>query len=357
MSNQPTREERFVGCLLGGAIGDALGAPIEFRSIDSIREEHGPSGVTGFPVLPPLAPITDDTQMTLFTAEGVVLGTREGVGLVAAVDAAYQRWLATQNARPLAGVNQEGWLLDRSFLYARRAPGTTCLSALARPERGSVEHRINNSKGCGGVMRVAPIGLVGGEDSFELAVEVAALTHGHPTGYLSAGAFAQIVAALVAGESLRDAAEQACDTLTDWDDHEETLGAIRAALTLAERGDAPCAETVAILGEGWVAEEALSIALYCALTYPNDPRRALLLAVNHSGDSDSTGAICGNLIGTERGVTALPNDWLARVEGRDEVEHTAIELATEGYGPVRRRVLGGRPRAHRRTLVPEPDPR
>lgn len=79
------------------------------------------------------------------------------------------------------------------------------------------------------------------------------------------------------------------------------------------------------IGQGWIAEESLAIAIYCALAEP-DPRQALLLAVNHSGDSDSTGAICGNLLGTWHVVEALPSDWSDAVEGRDTIATIADDF-------------------------------
>jgi ADP-ribosylglycohydrolase len=106
--------------------------------------------------------------------------------------------------------------------------------------------------------------------------------------------------------------------------------ALRGAVAAARHGS-PDPREVERLGGGWVAEEALAIGVYGALAHPDpgEVRRALLLAVNHSGDSDSTGSICGNLLGAWHGEAALPPDWVAAVEGRGTILELADDLCAE----------------------------
>jgi ADP-ribosylglycohydrolase len=87
-------------------------------------------------------------------------------------------------------------------------------------------------------------------------------------------------------------------------------------------------ETIGRIGGGWVGEEALAIALYCALSAQGDFARGVLLAVNHSGDSDSTGAITGNLLGLMLGNNAIPARWLGVLELREDIEALANDLCT-----------------------------
>lgn len=332
---QPDRMSRILGCLLGGAIGDALGAPIEFSSVHDIRRHYGPAGVAAF-AKGEWGPgvFTDDTQMTLFTAEGLVraagrLRDRGNCDVPLVIWHAYQRWLDTQgyevpwDAEYPPG--RSGWLVEEPALRHQRAPGTTCLSALCSGQRGSIEEPLNDRKGCGGVMRVAPIGLVS-DDPFDLACEAAALTHGHPSGYLAAGLFAAVVAGVASGASLRLSIDQALDRLRLQAGHEETLRAVQGALALAASGREPAPEAVESLGGGWVAEEAVAITLYCALV-TSDFRRGVLLAVNHSGDSDSTGSMVGNLMGAALGLDAVPTDWLSGLDARPVIERLARDLA------------------------------
>ena len=333
--------QRFLGCLLGGAVGDALGAPVEFLSRAQILQRFGPEGVTDYaPAYGGLGRITDDTQMTLFTAEGLlrgwVRGCFRGITTLPGVTAhAYVRWLQTQGESSehdlRVGGDEQGWLIGHRELHARRAPGATCLAAMrAMPTLGAPAR--NDSKGCGGVMRVAPVGLFAWqfrerepiEAVFALGAEIAALTHGHPTGSLTAGVLAVMVMRLADGATLVQALDVAKGCLRKHEHHEETLRALEQAEALAQ-SDVRRTEAIAQLGQGWVAEEALAIAVYCAMV-ARDFADGVRLAVNHDGDSDSTGAITGNLLGAQLGVQAIPAEWLAPLELRAVIEELAQDL-------------------------------
>lgn len=337
-------QERFTGCLLGGAVGDALGAPVEFMSRQRIHQQFGPQGITDYaPAFGGLGVITDDTQMTLFTAEGLlradVRGSMRGMCHPPSVIAhAYLRWLVTQGVEPAPEIREgllkqglegaPGWLIQHRELHYRRAPGNTCLSALQSMTRlGDVA--INNSKGCGGVMRAAPVGLylwpsrdVGA--AFELACETAAITHAHPSGILPAGVLAALILQLLHGNTLHGALKLAMAELQEHADHEETSQFLITAIELADSSLSP-EQAIAFLGEGWVAEEALAIAVYCALIAENF-RHGVMLAVNHDGDSDSTGAIAGNILGVMYGIKAVPTSWLEPLELREVITEIANDL-------------------------------
>lgn len=339
-AQQQDYRSRVRGCLLGGAIGDALGAGIEFESLDRIRAAHGPQGVTGYvPAYGARGAVTDDTQMTLFTVDGLIRAhVRQGTGgwhPPTDVHQAYLRWAGTQHGwGPDERREDLGWLGREEWLYSRRAPGQACLSGLSGPDAarlGTLAAPKNpHSKGCGTVMRAAPFGLLLGWEPalvFQLSVECSVLTHGHPTGYLSAAALSVIVHSVLRGGSVEEGVELALALLAERPGHEETAVALHGALTAVRAGE-PSAERVASLGEGWVAEEALAIGVYCALV-AEDVRAGLLLAVNHSGDSDSTGTVCGNLLGALHGETALPAEWLAELEGRGTILQLADDLVLE----------------------------
>jgi len=177
-------------------------------------------------------------------------------------------------------------------------------------------------------MRMAPVGLFFWNEparAFDKGCEFAAITHGHPSGYLAAGCLAAIISEIVAGATLREALDGALGILATKPKHEECSTALERAIDLSAKG-APSPESVESLGEGGIAEEALAISVYCAFASEDDFSRGVLLAVNHGGDSDSTGAIAGNILGAINGKTTIPDRWLKRLELREEIEAMANDL-------------------------------
>ncbi|GAP68294.1 ADP-ribosylglycohydrolase [Bacteroidales bacterium 6E] len=343
----------YTGCLVGGAVGDALGAPVEFYTIRDIRDHHGEAGITGYVEFPDhTGQFTDDTQMTLFTASGLLsvhlmdlLSANTGK-LVRAVYRSYLNWLLTQGYTPKASAlrkenpgSSDSWLMRQKLLFSIRAPGTTTLTALKSGGYGNPRQPINSSKGCGTVMKIAPAGLLyagRNREAFRVGVEISAITHGHPTGYLSGGFLASVIADLAAGVPLITAIRNAQELLTEWQRREETARAVEAALALyhdtCHRRFTVTAEEVETLGGAWVAEEALSISLYASLLFEDDFEKGVLLSVNHSGDSDSTGAVTGNILGLINGYDSIPPTWRNNLEGKDIVKEMAERVFGKGRG-------------------------
>lgn len=166
-------------------------------------------------------------------------------------------------------------------------------------------------------MRSAPFGLVSRTPvaAATEAIEGSALNHGHPTAGVAAAGLAVLIHHIVHGVALTDAVRRTVEHLTSLDGHQETTDALQRAGT----------------GEGWVAEEALTMSVHCALAHPGPDElgAALLLAVNHGGDSDSTGAITGNILGALHGEHAIPAAWALSVEGRETVLELADRLDPE----------------------------
>lgn len=312
--------DRVLGCALGGALGDALGYEVEFSSLESIRARFGSDGIQE-PALSDAgkALVSDDTQMTLFTAVGLVDGIAGNGGsstadVLEAVRAATLDWYAMQN-----GLEASGRLAGYAVLAERRTPGVTCEGACAAGATGTPENPINDSKGCGGVMRVAPVGLrleMSDKAAFELAARCAAQTHGHPSGYLSAGALAAMVRDLLGGGDPARCAWRSIEIARNWPGADETVDAIVRACELARGRMSDPVSAVAQLGGGWVGEEALAIGLYSVLV-ASDYADAVRVASNHGGDSDSTASIAGQLYGAWKGLSEIPHGWIRRLDVLD----------------------------------------
>lgn len=207
--------DKFKGCLIGGAVGDALGYPIEFVKLAKNERitKYENKGI-----------ISDDTQMSLFTANGLLWGeTRFSMRGIApdvsdCIYLAYVDWYKTQKRN-----NNEikvSWLASIPELNVNRAPGNTCLNALGSNKKGTIENPINNSKGCGSVMRVAPIGLFFEPQIKSLheigkyGAEAGAITHGHPLGIIPCYVLTIIINNLAyTNKTIEEATDEAIEML------------------------------------------------------------------------------------------------------------------------------------------------
>lgn len=342
MSPPSTVVDRAIGCLLGGALGDSLGVPVEFQQWDDILGEHGRNGITD---PPPQALLGDSTQMTLFTGEGYLQAWTTGNSgggwrPVEFAATAYRRWLLTQqDTRPQAGATG---LLAETELYSNRSPGLTSLRALGEQVLGSPERPCNSSKGCGGVDRSAPTGFAPtAEMAYGLGCEFAALTHGGVGGWVSAGAYSMLIQLIaVQGRRLQSAVDQVTGRSLR-DDADTAQGLSRASELALEGAQLGHVER---LGQGWIGPEALAIGTYCALARPKPDQfaDAVRLAANHSGHSDSTAAITGGILGARHGTAVLPRSWLGRLELADVIERIGHDLGASCTGEQfnERRYLG-----------------
>ena len=337
--------DKYRGCLIGGAAGDALGYAVEFMGEKSIFKEYGETGITDYTLTHGKAIISDDTQMTLFTANGLLLGTTRGKlrGIMAPypdyIALSYKDWLRTQTEKYPINKKEPyaySWLVNIPELVHRRAPGITCMSAIRAGATGSINEPINQSKGCGGVMRVAPVGLYfeddgeSGEKYDLIGAEAAAITHGHALGYIPAATFTHIIRRLAhedirVDEAVNAAIQATADTFRHAKELNTYLQLMNKAVELAGK-DIPDLAAIHLLGEGWVADEALAIAVYCALKYPDDIDKALIASVNHKGDSDSTGAIAGNIVGAHVGLSGIPDKYKKNLELYDIILEIADDL-------------------------------
>ena len=281
--------------------------------------------------------------MTLFTANGLIAGFTQNVlnqgdehihGFMSSIAQCYRDWLSTQYNMPA----KYAWISTIPELRDMRAPGGTCLKSCYLGANGTTTNPINDKCGCGGVMRVAPIGLMFNpqkgysiEQIDKFGADAAALTHGHPFGYIPAAALVHIVNRLTyTNMTPKEAVIDAINTLPkifdNSDNLSELMALMRKALSLATStfSDISC---IHLLGQGWTGHEALVIAIFCAVRYSDDFEKAIIAAVNHRGDSDSTGAITGNILGAYLGIKGIPKKFINNLELKDLI----IEIASDLY--------------------------
>lgn len=345
-------QDKCRGSIVGGAVGDALGYEVEFKRLSTIYKEYGDRGITRYTDdADGVEHFSDDTQMTLFTLEGLMNGVvdRESMDpsvLVPYIEKAYLSWYSTQTGKPQ--VIHDSCLSHIKALWANRAPGNTCMSALQDISAGF--EASNNSKGCGGVMRVAPIGLfyaihpefVSYADNAHLAGRTAEITHKHPASTLAAALASVVVANCMQVEEMdsqhfRRIVEGAMKMMDSYfpeykDEVKKFRYLIKLTIELAD-SDRPDAECIREIGEGWVGDEAIAIALFSVMRHIDSFEDCMVCAVNHDGDSDSTGAIAGNIIGAIQGYSGIPSYYLKTLEIEPVLKSLADDLCCDPADP------------------------
>jgi len=323
----------FQGCLMGGAIGDSFGSRVEAWSYESIKETFGDKGLRSLLTQNGTASITDDTQMSLFSAYALIRAKLQNGGeidektCVEELKNAYKDWYLTQ-VEPGHIKEENNLLLDDDRLYKKCFPGVTCLNSLESDDYGNFDSPINDSKGSGGVMRSAPIGLVLADTphlAFRIGAKSAALTHGNPDGYLPAGALSFMIAHIIQGDNLADAVNSTIEKLESVDGGKNTADLLKKAVYLSKK-DYDDFEAISKLGKGFVGDEALAIAAYCALKHEDNFKEAIIASINHDGDSDTVGAITGNILGAYLGEENISNKLKGKIELTDKIYEISKDL-------------------------------
>ncbi|MCW1250232.1 ADP-ribosylglycohydrolase family protein [Acaricomes phytoseiuli] len=365
------------GTLLGGALGDAFGAPLENQDLAGIRHRYGSAGLQepGDAGLP--AHFSDDTQLTLYTADALtelLEWARQGVSAdpAATVWLAYLRWLRSQGEDlPETAPQPLPRDIDRiPALRYRRNPGKACLESLRTGEMGTRNRPLlPQAKGSGSLMRSAPFGLVPFFDETiiaSLSSDAAVLTHGHPSTWQASAGFSLLIHWLAADRRpLREAVADLKQYFLKAQAVPELQSRVSRAVeladqTLAEGTAIPAATLRDELGPGWLAEEALPLALYAVLasestgkveaagkvlekkeastgsqeSLPESAdhfRRAIRLAANDADDSDTVAALAGNILGAYYGRPGLPEDW---IDALDSEEAAAVVLVASAFAEV-----------------------
>lgn len=339
-------KQNYIGCLQGGNIGDTLGVPIALLSLQKIRDKYGEQGITDYVgYYGKKGELSDDTQLALYTAETllryeyrkVCKGIEESLHALA--QKAYLKWLHTKeiNIEHIAATGsydiKRGWTEKQKMLSSIKKPKISLINPAKKKKAGIIKKQINNRKGSGTVMRMASVGLMYYGDrkkAFTIACDCASIINGQPTGYLSAGFIAAVISDLAVNIELRKAIDNAIVELKGWDGHEETLNKIEECLEyyteIISKKQEVKAEQIEKLGKGWTADEALAMALFASLLHNKNFEKGLLFAVNHSGASDCTGALTGNILGLINGIDKIPCSWCEQLLVQDIVKQMGEDL-------------------------------
>ena len=344
----PSLKNIIKGCIYGGAIGDALGYTIEFDRENEIFSKYGENGIQKYEYNKNgEALISDDTQMTLFTAEAIVYAKKNNVSVRQTARQAYIDWLITQTVRfenrtKIKEFDEHiTWLSDIEGLCDTRLPGITCMNALKELDRTKaviddyIADKRNDSKGCGGIMRCAPVGLCLKGNIKEIDMEAAqlsAITHCHSLGYMPSAILAHIINRITFsqnGQTLKEIILDAQKTVSEIFENDENLSYLNKIIDLSielSKNSENDLDNIHKIGGGWVGEETLGIALYCSLRYENDFSKAVCVSVNHSGDSDSTGAVLGNILGAWLGFDTIEDKWKNGLELSDVLSRVCDDI-------------------------------
>jgi ADP-ribosylglycohydrolase len=317
----PTLHDRYLGCLLGSALGDALGRLTEHIDYDAIIYQFGPTGIKE----PPSNGLyTDDTQLAMATARALINGGGDSFArLMEAMTSEYLKWYHLQNSSP----------------NNRRAPGVSVIDALARIARGS-HYSVAGDGGANDSIvatRVIPVPLRFHGDIqriVETAAEISRMTHGHPTAISAGAAAALFVEYALSGIDPKTWFTRYIVDLRKWcpDATHETIEAIRMTeRTLGWMPEDAMERQFRSrpgYGGGWSGEEAVSLGLWCFMHAPTNYVKTVRLGANAYGesDTDSIAAVAGAISGAYNGVQAIPPAWIERLESTAEIQSLADRL-------------------------------
>ena len=333
----------YRGCLLGLAVGDAMGYTVDSRSWQEIREDYGPNGLLGYDLVNGYADVTSYTQLAAFTCNGLLLGMTRGqmmgkmAPFVKYIDLSSREWAASQRpwGRP---AKTYCWLLKRGELCRRHCMDTLMLDTLGKDALGTPEEPRNSHSGPGSLTSAIGVGLFSGQRKMgqrelnRLGAEAVALTHGSPAAFLTGALLTHIVTyCLHRPEApLKMVINKALMAIRDQFGHEysqayELVNLIRHAITFSENPSLPQAEAMERL-RCESAPQVLAGAIYACLSSGWDFDRAMIIAVNHSGRSAAVGAIVGAILGARLGEEALPEFYIECLEPAEILRELADDL-------------------------------
>ena len=333
----------FRGCLLGMAVGDAMGYPVDSLSLGEIRENYGPNGLLGYDLANGYAEVTSYTQLGAFTCNGLLIALTRGqmmgkmAPLVKYVGLSSREWLASQ--RPWGRPSRTFcWLLHRQDICRRYCMDTRMMDTLHRETLGTLEAPVNNFVTPGSLTTAIGVGLFYHPDRMEqeeldrLGAETVALTHGGALAFLSGAVLAHLISRSLWEPqlSLRELVVEAAGALNAQFSHQypqacnELITLLRLACALEKDASMTTWDVMEKL-HCENAAQVLAGAVYACLAGDEEFDSSMIIAVNHSGRSAAVGAVAGALLGLRQGEIALPEFYTECLEPTE----TLLELADD----------------------------
>ena len=325
------KQTSYRGCLLGLAVGDAMGYAVDDRSLEQIRADYGPEGLLGFDLLNGYADVSSYTQLAVYAANGLLLGLTRGQ--MQGVMAPYVRYIALAEREWAQTQRYSGnaersvcWVSREREFRGRRCMDTRMLDTLSRGRPGSLEEPVNRFVSPGAMTVAVPVGMffnplrMDRAEIDRLGAEAVALTHGAPQAFLVGAALAHMISRIIwdGADDLKELVKETVETLQESFGREyrqvaEVRDGLNMALRLADSHNVSCSVAMEHL-RCTTMPEILAGGVYAALCYANNFDEAMITAVNHSGCSAAVGAVTGAILGARLGEEGIPEFYLESLE-------------------------------------------
>lgn len=329
----------FRGCLLGMAVGDAMGAAVEKKTYDEIREAYGPAGLLGYDTVNGLAEITSYTQVAAFTVNGLLLAISRGQTheAMAYGTMALKEWAAVQHL-PRDPQRRNCWLSAVPSFRRRKNMDPRTLDALTRDVLGTPKRPANQAEGPGSLPAAVAMGLYFHPERMQfheiglLGAQAVALTHGDPTAFLSGSVLSYVIAAILHDpeSDLESHFRLAAQTVAEQFGREfpQAPALEKKLLAAMEKAKDPQADHVREMERIGcnTCAGVLAGAMYAVLAGRGDFDTSAIIAVNHSGKSAAVGAVTGAILGASMGEDSLPEFYLECLESAKALRTLATDL-------------------------------
>ena len=333
----------YRGCLLGLAVGDAMGYTVDSHTLAEIREDYGINGLQGYDPVNGYADVTSYTQIAAFTCNGLLLGltrgqmTGEMAPFVKYIGLSIREWAASQ--RPWGRPEQTFcWLLQQPELCRRHCMDTRMLDTLGRKVLGNPDNPKNSCQDPCSITAAVGVGLFAHPDRMEkgevgqLGAEAVALTHGGPAAFLSGALTAKLISRILfaPGAELKTNVTEALEAFREqfaaqYSQTDELCALVRQAIAWADSAALTPVEVMEKL-RCETAPQVLAGAVYACLVSGGDFDSAMFAAVNHSGRSAAVAALAGAMLGAKYGEEILPEFYLDCLEPAELLRELADDL-------------------------------